>query len=138
MTTLRTNSTAPPTALLCEDEELIRELVRDVLEMEGFSVIAFSTADAGWTYLQKHLNEVSLLVSDIRMPGRLDGADLARLASSACPNLHIILSSAYCASADLPRLKHLVFLSKPWELERLMLFCRQAMEIHKKASSTKL
>ncbi|MFC6478742.1 response regulator [Pseudomonas asuensis] len=78
MTTLRPNNTGPPTALLCEDEELIRELIRDVLEMEGFSIVTFSTADAGWAYLQQHLNEVSLLLSDIRMSGRLDGADLAR------------------------------------------------------------
>jgi DNA-binding NtrC family response regulator len=133
---LKPNSTAPPTAILCEDEELIRDLVKDVLEMEGFSVVAFSNADAGWNYLQTHLNEVSLLVSDIRMPGHLDGTDLARLAARACPNLKIILSSAYYASADLSSLERSVFLSKPWKLESLMHVCHQAMETHRRNNAS--
>ncbi|WP_286788868.1 MULTISPECIES: response regulator [unclassified Pseudomonas] len=128
MSTLESASATPPTAVLCEDEELVRELVRDVLEMEGFSVASFSTADAGWDYLQNHLNEVVLLVSDIRMPGRLDGIDLARLAANACPELHVVLSSAYCAGADLPQRDHSFFLSKPWKLEHLIQVCHKTME----------
>jgi CheY-like chemotaxis protein len=130
MSIQQSQSGPPPTALLCEDEELVRELVRDVLEMEGFSVVTFPTADAGWAYLQRHRNEILLLVSDIQMPGRLSGVDLARLASNHCPTLNIVLSSAYCANQDLPRLKQMSFLPKPWTLEQLIQVCHQVMTEH--------
>lgn len=107
-----TDVTFLPKVLICEDETVLRELISEALESEGFTVIALPSADSGWTYLKHHAGEISLLLSDVCMPGRLDGADLARLVTEYWPDVGIVLSSGYTATT-IPSPDKVAFLPKP-------------------------
>ncbi len=64
-----------PTVLVVEDEDDVRDVVRMVLEKNGFDVIEAVDAGQGWEILQRH--PVAALVLDYCLPG-LDGSILAR------------------------------------------------------------
>jgi two-component SAPR family response regulator len=75
-----------------------------------------------------------MFIAKYSMPGRLNGADMARLVANVYPELKIVLSSAYRASTELPPLKQMTFLSKPWRLEQLLDICHQVMKQHRQNS----
>ena len=77
-----------PTALVAEDELLIRELVAEELGDAGFEVVAVGTADAAYARIEEGLVP-DLLFTDIRMPGTIDGWELGRRARAAVPGVRI-------------------------------------------------
>ncbi|MFN3945753.1 MAG: response regulator [Allosphingosinicella sp.] len=109
----------PARALLAEDDELIRLLAEDALAMAGFLVTSCGSADEALTLLAR--DHFDLLVSDIVMPGRMDGIDLARAALVLRPGLRIILTSGHTdrqrALGEL--LPHVAFVAKPYRLDAL-------------------
>ena len=64
---------AQPSILVLEDDEIIRSLMVDVLEEFGAVVTSFSSADEGMIFLERTSDPVDLIVSDIQMPGLLNG-----------------------------------------------------------------
>lgn len=100
--------------LVLEDESCLRMLVAEVLKELNLNVIALPSADVGYMLLQKHSAHIDLLLSDIRMPGRMNGVDLANKVSMEWPHISIILTSGYEAQAMLGLSKPTVFLPKPW------------------------
>jgi CheY-like chemotaxis protein len=82
----------PARILVVEDEALIRALIAEELRLEGFSVIEAGRADDALTYV-KTGEQVDLVFSDIRMPGWLDGLQLAEILRDDYPDISIILTS---------------------------------------------
>jgi CheY-like chemotaxis protein len=78
--------------LVVEDEALIRALIAEELRLEGFSVIEAGRADDALTYI-KAGEQVDLVFSDIRMPGSLDGLQLAEILHEDYPDIPVILTS---------------------------------------------
>lgn len=115
--------------LVLEDEDLIRLLLTTVLEDAGFEVTAFATADQGYSFLETHPGEVNMVVSDIRMPGHMDGYDLSRMAAERWPTLPILLTSGY-SGRDLELGPNVQFLPKPWTNERLLNKVNTSLHIH--------
>ncbi|WP_312271941.1 response regulator [Pseudomonas sp.] len=107
-----------PIAVVAEDEALLRALISAVLEQEGFNAVAFGTSDEALSYLEKSALEVSVVVSNVRMPGRLNGIDLAHIVARRWPFLPILLMSGYVGlEVQLP--KDCPFLRKPWTIDQL-------------------
>ena len=121
-------SHAPPpdrSILLVDDEPLIRLNLVDFFEGEGFTVYEADDADAAIAILQAN-SAVRVVLTDIQMPGSMDGVKLAHfIAERFPPSLLIVASGALRPSAEeLP--PHTRFLSKPFdprtvlqEIERL-------------------
>jgi len=65
------------TILVAEDEILVRLDISDYFRSKGFSVLEVSNAEDAMRIL-KSGESISLVFTDIRMPGALDGLDLAR------------------------------------------------------------
>lgn len=108
---------AAPQVLVVEDEELLRELLIDMIGELGTTVIAVGTADAGIEVL-KQTPIIDLLITDVRMPSRLNGWDLAQAAFALRPDLPIIIMSGFSEhTAPLP--PKAVFVRKPWQLNAL-------------------
>lgn len=112
----------PPSSarvLLVEDDELVRLSTEDALAMAGFRVTALGSADEALLLLASQ--DFDLLVSDIVMPGRMDGIDLARVALVLRPGLRIILTSGHTdRQRALAELRSDVrFLPKPYALDAL-------------------
>jgi CheY-like chemotaxis protein len=78
--------------LVVEDEALIRALIAEEIRLEGFSVIEAGRADDALTYT-KAGEQVDLVFSDIRMPGSLDGLQLAEILHDDYPDIPVVLTS---------------------------------------------
>ncbi|WP_158896078.1 MULTISPECIES: response regulator [unclassified Pseudomonas] len=117
-TPTRSASTANLLAVVAEDELLLQALVREVLRQEGFHVETFGTADAALQFLDLHWQQVNVVVSNVRMPGVIDGVQLARIVSERWPGVPFVLMSGYAGQrTDIP--SGIPFLHKPWTLDQL-------------------
>ncbi len=83
--------------LVVDDEVLIRLIMADELRDAGYRVIEASSADEALALLTSGLS-VDLLITDVRMPGTLDGLGLARAARQLRPELAIVVSSGHIRS----------------------------------------
>jgi len=92
-------SASPATVLVVEDEVFIRMVSVDVLEDAGYTVIEAESADEAVRVLESG-ELVSLLFTDIRMPGRMDGLELAALVNSSWPSVHLLVTSGHCRLSD--------------------------------------
>jgi two-component system, cell cycle sensor histidine kinase and response regulator CckA len=89
----------PATILLVEDEEEVRALARDVLEITGYRVLeALDVADAT-RLAQTHPGPIDLLITDVMMPGAT-GPELARRLRTHRPGLRVLCMSGYPESTD--------------------------------------
>lgn len=117
----RQDSRRAPTVLVVEDEFLIAEAVAELLGGFGLNVVLASSADEALRRLGEG-RDIALVFSDIRMPGTLDGLELAHRLGRSEPQLPVILTSANELS---PReLNGFPFVRKPYsdaEITRLVL-----------------
>ncbi|HEF4762961.1 TPA: response regulator [Pseudomonas putida] len=106
--------------LVVEDDPLILEFLCEILQDEGYAVQSQTSADAASVYLQGHAAEVGLLLTDITMPGTLNGADLANLFGDRWPEKPIMIMSGY-ETPESSGVRHEVsFIKKPWALGQLL------------------
>ena len=104
---------SPPTVLIVENEALVRlELGHRLVEM-GMTVLTASDADEAIALLDTH-PEIEILLTDITMPGSMDGIRLAHHVRERWPPVKIIVTSGMVETelSDLPR--DSVFLPKPY------------------------
>ena len=112
--------------VLAEDEAMLRILAVEMLEEAGFHVFEAADGQEGLELLKAH-PEVSLLVSDIKMP-RMDGYALAEAGLALKPDLKVLLMTGYAQEPPpaLLRQADVQILHKPFNLERL---CALAAEL---------
>jgi two-component system cell cycle sensor histidine kinase/response regulator CckA len=91
----------PPTVLVVEDEEEVRSLTRDVLEMHGYAVLEALDPDDALRLGGSHPGPIDLLITDVVMP-RMSGPDLARRLRAGRPTLRVLCMSGYPESTDRP------------------------------------
>jgi signal transduction histidine kinase/ligand-binding sensor domain-containing protein/CheY-like chemotaxis protein len=83
------------TILVVEDESAVRSLVQRLLTRQGYRVIEAASGDEALTVWDKHADEISILLTDIVMPGRLNGHELANQLSARKSSLRVITMSGY-------------------------------------------
>jgi len=99
------------TVLIVEDEVLIREIVKDELEAEGYEVLVASDADVAIKILESR-EDVHLIFTDVNMPGSMDGVRLAAAVRDRWPPVHIILTSGKARPLTIPA--NALFIPKPY------------------------
>ena len=111
--------------LVVEDEMVLRMRAVDIVEDAGFTAVEAVNADEALSILESR-SDISLLFSDIQMPGSMDGLKLAHAVHHRWPSIKIILVSGQVkvASAETP--KDSRFFGKPLEV-KLMIAELQAM-----------
>ncbi len=118
---------------MVEDECLVREIVKEILEINGFEIFAADSGDEAIRLLDA-LDHVDIVVTDVRMPGRNDGVDVAHHARALFPRVPIIVAMGFADNIR-DRLKPFspaaVLLEKPYRLDRLTAFARQLCEPNK-------
>ena len=90
-----------PTILVVEDEEEVRSLTRDVLEMHGYTVLEALDPDDALRLGESHPGPIHLLITDVVMP-RVSGPELARRLRAGRPTLRVLCMSGYPESVDRP------------------------------------
>jgi len=91
---------AQASILLVEDEVLVRMTLADQLRSAGYVVLEASNADEALDLLHSKGDGVQLLLSDIRMPGRMNGLELALSIRAQYPEIKIVLASGESFSAS--------------------------------------
>jgi CheY-like chemotaxis protein len=86
------------TALLVEDNASVAAVTRDMLMQLGYAVHTASSARRALELLDCHAFD--LVLSDIVMPGTMNGIELARTVRARKPALPIVLVSGYAGSAS--------------------------------------
>jgi len=104
--------------LVVEDEILIRMMVSDELRDAGFHVIEACDADEALTILRSVVPD--LIVSDIRMPGSLDGLGLLAAVRESFPMLPVIITSSHLPSAAPVCDSATQFVAKPYRPEGII------------------
>lgn len=108
--------------LLVEDEPLIRLVTAEMLRDEGFEVFEAQHGDEACALLDD-ANDFDVLFTDVRMPGTLDGIDVALHARRRHPGIPVLVASGYAAHL-VRRLGMLipaaVFISKPYRLAEVL------------------
>jgi CheY-like chemotaxis protein len=105
------------TVLLVEDELLVRELASEDLAEAGFEVTSASSGDEALAHLNGG-RPFDLLFTDIRMPGAIDGWQLADEAKALYPEIKVIYATGLGDAAD--RLaEHERYVRKPYNLADL-------------------
>jgi two-component system, response regulator PdtaR len=112
--------------LVVEDEALIRMDIVDQLEGEGFIVYEAANADQAIAILADQPT-ISILFTDIDMPGSMDGLKLAAAVRNRWPPVKIIVTSGHriVEITDLP--EGSVFFSKPYRHDGVMASIRELL-----------
>jgi CheY-like chemotaxis protein len=82
------------TILVVEDELLIRFVLTDVLREAGYQVVEACDGEEGLAVLLSG-QTIDLIVTDIRMPGTIDGMELARRSKALDPSRCVIVCSGH-------------------------------------------
>ncbi|HVP64343.1 MAG TPA: response regulator [candidate division Zixibacteria bacterium] len=121
--------------LLVEDEEYVREVAREILELEGYHVIEASHPHEALERYEQHGGKIDLLVTDVVMPG-MDGHDLAERLTQKQPSIKLMFMSGYTENALLKRGirdMNAAYLQKPFTLQALL---EKVREVIADANST--
>jgi PAS domain S-box-containing protein len=110
------------TILLVEDEASLRNAVEITLTRLGYHVLAVATTDEALKIWGEHHDKIRLLLTDLLLPGGMNGNELAEQLLKQNPKLKIIYSSGYRADIigyNFPLKIGVNFLSKPFESHQL-------------------
>ncbi len=114
------------TVIVVEDETIVRMDIAMSLEDEGFIVLEASNADEAIGLLNAH-PEISLMFTDIDMPGSMDGLKLAEAVRDRWPPVKIIIASGHRQLRDdLLPIKG-KFFSKPYDHARIISAIREML-----------
>ena len=86
------------TILLVEDEESVRQLARQILAMEGYTVLAAENGEAALALCARYEGPIHLLVTDVVMP-RMSGRKLADRLAILRPATKVLYTSGYTDNA---------------------------------------
>ncbi|WP_341961823.1 response regulator [Pseudomonas sp. RC10] len=106
------------TVLLVEDEEMLRVLLSEALSLIDLEIVCCRSADEAMITLEQ-AHPFSLVITDICMPGTLDGIELAEKIWHRWPHLPVIISSGNRVIRREKLPDNASFLRKPWSLEQL-------------------
>ncbi len=105
----------PIIVLLVEDEALLRMFTADLLREEGpFKVIEAASADEALTVLEAAAKSVRAIVTDVEMPGSLDGFTFTRIVKQAWPHIGVVVVSGRAAPGRDGLPAGACFLTKPY------------------------
>ncbi len=110
--------------LVVEDEPLVRLFVTDFLDEAGFKVFEAVNGDEAMTILQAR-PDIQAIVTDIEMPGSINGLELARAVHERWPGIGIVVTSGRARPGPDDLSEKVAFLSKPYLPDTIINVVRQ-------------
>jgi two-component sensor histidine kinase len=114
-----TASPEVPNVLVVEDEMVLRMRAVDIVEDAGFCPVEAVNADEAISILESR-SDISLLFTDIQMPGSMDGLKLAHAVHDRWPAIKIILVSGQVKPTDAEKPADSRFFGKPLGVEKMI------------------
>jgi len=118
------------TILVVEDEGVVREVIKQVLEMNGYIALMAKSADEAEEMFKSHGGDIHLMITDVVMPGR-SGPELASLIKSQRKDVKVLYMSGY---SDEAIVRHgiisggVAFLPKPFSPNQLAHKVREVLD----------
>ncbi len=127
------------TILLVEDEDAVRDVIKESLETYGYKIVEANCAREALTVWKNSKGRIDLLLTDIVMPEGMNGRDLAERIRVSKPDLSVIFMSGYSpetAGRDTGffRRSKTAFLQKPFPATALLEAVRRCVEEKKPAA----
>jgi nitrogen-specific signal transduction histidine kinase len=117
------------TVLLVEDEESVRQLVRETLESKGYKVLEAENGEAALRIVSNYSDKIDMLITDVVMPG-MSGRELSARLCASRPQTKVLYLSGYTEDA----IGHegvvdpdTAFLQKPFTLQMLSRKVREVL-----------
>mgnify|MGYP000002790868 CR=1 FL=1 len=126
-----------PYALIVDDDSIILMDLAGILSDAGFRCVEADHGDAAIAMLPCHAESITLLFSDVEMPGGTDGFALARHVSSTYPWIEIVIASGRIKPepGDMP--ENATFLGKPFNARMVHDHLRERLPDGKKPEPLK-
>lgn len=124
--------------LIIDDERAIRNVLRDILNNEGYTTAEASDGESGLA--QFSAGNFDLVLCDIKMP-KIDGIEFLQKAKEVNPDVPVIIISGHGnieTAVDAVKKGAFDFISKPPDLNRLLITIRNAMDKTSLVKETKV
>lgn len=112
-------ASGPTNVLVVEDEMVLRMRAVDIVQDAGFTAVEAVNADQALAILEAR-SDISLLFSDIQMPGSIDGLMLAHAVHKRWPRIKIILVSGQVNISDSDKPADSRFIGKPLDAMQMV------------------
>ena len=119
------------TILLVEDEPAVRRVTERLLRRRGYSVIVAANGVEALEIWKEKSDEIDLLLTDLVMPGGIDGKDLAERLVSAKSGLKVVFTSGYSpefAGRNLMLEEGVNFIRKPAPMRQILTTVRRCLD----------
>jgi signal transduction histidine kinase len=110
---------APGLVLLVEDDDSVAAAVSAMLDALGYRVLRVPDAAGALAVLERGAEPIDIMLSDMVMPGAMDGAALADAVLKMRPDLPVLLTTGFSEAAEAATRKGLRLLAKPYRIEAL-------------------
>jgi CheY-like chemotaxis protein len=122
--------TGHETVLLVEDEDIVRRFALAALKRLGYKVLEVGNGSDALALCESYSGTIDLMLTDVVMPGGMNGRELATLVSEMRPAMKVLLSSGHTTDALLHYgVKHgAPFLQKPFTLQQLARKVREILD----------
>jgi CheY-like chemotaxis protein/two-component sensor histidine kinase len=118
------------TVLVTEDEEQVRQMIRMILEMNGYHVLETGGGEEALAIYKEHEGQIDLVMTDVVMP-QMSGRELAQSLEVLHPGIKVLYMSGYTDDAIVRHglLDHeIAFLQKPFTPDALMRKVREVLD----------
>ncbi len=118
-----------PLVLIVEDEEFIRESLCEILSLNGYKAVAFSTGEEGIEAIAE--TDYDIVITDLRLPG-INGIDVVREVKTASPHTACIILTGYASvesAVEAMRVGAYTYLKKPFSKDELLIIMDNAYEL---------
>lgn len=112
-----------PFALVVDDDGIIRMYACDILSDAGFRPLEAENVDEALSVLEQHAGDITLLFTDLQMPGGRGGFDLAREAAERWPDIEILVAPGAAKPGPEGLPPNAVFVGKPFSAQVVKLAC---------------
>lgn len=107
--------------LVVDDEELVRDIFRDMLEELGYSIETCTNGKEAVEFYKKNYFDIDLVIIDLMMP-KMDGHDCLKALKEINPDIRVIVSSGYSTNSEISNIIDegaLGFIKKPFSAKEL-------------------
>lgn len=119
-----------PVILVVEDEPDERFLAAEMLEDTGFEVVEAETAERALEILEERGDDVAVVFSDVRTPGKIGGFELARIIGVTWPRIRILLTSGDASDQPSDLRITATFIPKPFRAPEILAWLEEVMRQH--------
>ncbi len=118
------------TILLVEDEEELRQLVREILTAKGYTILESRDGEEAMDIAAHHPTAIHALLTDLEMP-HIGGKELAEKLAVLRPELKVMFMTGYCLEESLTGITGTTssYLQKPFHVKHLIQKVRELLDM---------